>query len=150
MSLDVLMLAARGAGLAARLDMLIVLGLFIAAGFALFGVFRLARWHDQWCERELAALLAVPPLERESEGPLVRVVFHTYRGLLVRTTQQEHRFVGTAPWALEWLDRLHGFNLRSNWKNPGSLWIPLLSWWNLVAQRRSVRRQARDQSQERV
>jgi hypothetical protein len=145
MGRGVSMLAVRDAALAARLDMLIVLGVFIAAGFLGVGLFRLWRWHDRRCQRLLKELLDRSYTRSDMDAPVVKVMFHTYRGVLVFTTQQEHRFVGPAPWALEWLDRLHAFNLRSNWKNPGSFWVPLLSWGNRAAQRRSVRRQVRAQ-----
>ena len=82
---------------------------------------------------------------RGSGDPVVEVRFHTYRGVLFWTTQTEHRFAAPLSRAMYLLDRLHEFNLKWNWKNPGSFWVPVLSWGNRKAQQRRMLRQAREQ-----
>jgi len=74
-------------------------------------------------------------------GPgLVSVIFHTYYGL-VAFQQTEHRFWAPPAVAREALRRMHRYNLRWGMFTYGVLLILLLSYGNLLAQRRSIDRQ---------
>ena len=73
----------------------------------------------------------------------VSVVFHTYFGFIIHTIQTEHRFYASPDDALLALWRLHKFNLTwGMFAYPYYLVIPLLSYGNYLAQRRSIGRQA--------
>jgi hypothetical protein len=78
----------------------------------------------------------------DSPAPgLVLVVFHTYYGFIAFGIQTEHRFWAPPDDAREALWRLHRFNLTWGMFAYGALVIPLLSFGNYLAQRRSIRRQ---------
>ena len=80
---------------------------------------------------------------RESPGAGdVRLVYHTYRGLLFWVTQDEHRVVAPAEDAERLLGRLLRFNLTWGMLSYGMLFIPFLAVGNFYAQRRSIRQQA--------
>jgi hypothetical protein len=72
---------------------------------------------------------------------LVSVRFHTYYGFLVFFVQTEHRFWASPHDAQEALSRLHRFNLVWGMLAKGAPLIPLVSFGNYLAQRRSVRKQ---------
>lgn len=72
---------------------------------------------------------------------LVAVVFHTYYGFLAFVIQTEHRFWAPPDDARQALLRLHRFNLTWGMFAYGALLIPLVSYGNFLAQRRSIRRQ---------
>ena len=78
------------------------------------------------------------------DGPapgLVLVVFHTYHGFIAFVTQTEYRFWAPPDDARQTLRRLHRFNLIWGMFAKGVLLIPLLSFGNYLAQRRSIRKQ---------
>ncbi len=79
---------------------------------------------------------------RESPEPGdVECVYHTYRGLLVWVTQDEHRFFATADDSRRLLGRLLRFNLTWGLLCPGMIFIPLLAVGNYYAQKRSILQQ---------
>ena len=92
---------------------------------------------------------ALRPLKRCFAGIQVRespelgdveCVYHTYRGLLLWVTQDEHRFFATADDSERLLGRLLRFNL--TWGlSYGMLFIPFLAVGNYHAQKRSIRQQ---------
>jgi len=93
---------------------------------------------------------ALRPLKRCFEGinvhpsPLpgdVTVVYHTYRGLLLWCTQDEHIIFAPPDEALKLLKRLRRFNLTWGLLSYGMLLIPLLTLGNYAAQVRSVEEQ---------
>jgi hypothetical protein len=73
----------------------------------------------------------------------VPVVFHTYYGFLIYVIQSEHRFWASPEDARVALWRLHRFNLTWGMFAYGALVIPLLSYGNYLAQKRSIDREAR-------
>jgi hypothetical protein len=78
----------------------------------------------------------------DEDAPMVSFTFHTYSGLLVFFTQQEHRPELPLPVAVEYLRELHRFNLiRCLVPYPGMLFVPILSIINYRAQLQSIRRQ---------
>ncbi|QEH31786.1 hypothetical protein OJF2_02510 [Aquisphaera giovannonii] len=78
-----------------------------------------------------------------SERPgAVPVRFHTYHGLLVYAVQTEHRFWAGPKDARAALWRLHRFNLVWGMFARGLLLIPLVSYTNYLAQKRSIARRA--------
>lgn len=78
----------------------------------------------------------------DGPGPgLVVVVFHTYWGFFAFVSQHEHRFWAPPDDAREALWRLHRFNLGWGTFARGALLIPLLSYGNYLAQKRSISRQ---------
>jgi hypothetical protein len=102
-------------------------------------------WSCLWFKRraELSLERIYEGLEIHSvSGPgLVAVVFHTYHGFVAFVEQTEHRFWATPSEAREALRRLNRFNLRWGMLAYGALFIPLISYANYLAQRRSVRKQ---------
>ena len=72
---------------------------------------------------------------------LVEVVFHTYYGFIVFVIQTEHRFHSPPDDARQALWRLHRFNLVCGMFAYGFLLIPILSYCNYLAQKRSIRQQ---------
>jgi hypothetical protein len=94
---------------------------------------------------------ALAPLRRcydgvrlhEAPGPGdVQLVYHTYRGLLLWVTQDEHRVIAPAADAERLLGRLLRFNLTWGMITPALLFIPFLAISNYYAQRRSIREQS--------
>ena len=69
------------------------------------------------------------------------MVFHTYYGFIAFTQETKHHFWATPEDAREALGRLHRFNLVWGWFAHGAMLIPLVSYGNFLAQRRSIRRQ---------
>ena len=69
-------------------------------------------------------------------------MFHTYYGFLVYVIQTEHRFWASPEDARVALWRLHRFNLVWGMFAYGALVIPLLSYGNYLAEKRSIDRQA--------
>jgi len=68
-------------------------------------------------------------------------VYHTYRGLLLWSTQDEHRVAAPPADAERLLGRLLRFNLIWGMLSYGMLFIPLLAVLNYYSQRRAIREQ---------
>ena len=94
---------------------------------------------------------ALGPLRRCYEGIEIHdaprpgdVVFlyHTYRGLLLWFTQDEHRVAAPPADAERLLGRLLRFNLTWGMLSYGMLFVPFVSLGNFYSQRRSIRAQA--------
>ena len=115
--------------------------LVIVVGGVVLALRRMRSLHDQarWeilCQR---AWERTGP--EGANDPLVTFRFHTYAGLLVFFTQTEHRPHLPAQVAIEYLRELHRYNLVNCLVlYPGTLYVPLLSWLNLRAQRRQIRK----------
>ncbi|MEI8019780.1 MAG: hypothetical protein WCH39_16365 [Schlesneria sp.] len=77
----------------------------------------------------------------------VECVYHTYRGLLIWVTQEEHRFFATAEDSRRLLRRLLRFNLTWGLLCPGMIFIPSLAVGNYYAQKRSILQQVNALSQ---
>lgn len=75
----------------------------------------------------------------------VQLVYHTYRGLLLWATQDEHRVIVSADDARKLLGRLLRFNLTWGMLSYGMLFIPFLAIGNYYAQLRSIQRQIAQQ-----
>ncbi len=75
------------------------------------------------------------------EPGTVEVEFHTYSGILVFVVQRKHHFWASPDDARTTLWRLHKFNLTWGMFAYGALLIPLVSYLNYVAQKRSIDRQ---------
>ena len=75
----------------------------------------------------------------------VQFVFHTYHGLLVIVEQTEHSVSAPPEEALKLLWRLHRFNLTWGLFAYGALLIPILSYFNYLAQKRSIAKQVAGQ-----
>ena len=112
---------------------------YVALGWVILQGFR-------WLRRraELARQRAFDGLKIYSAPApgLVAVRFHTYYGVLVFVIQSEHQFWAPSNDAMEALRRLHYFNLVWGHFAYGALLIPLVSFVNFLAQRRSIRKQA--------
>jgi len=96
---------------------------------------------------------ALRPLQRCFEGldihehPRpgdVTFVYHTYRGFLLWSTQDEFRVAAPPAEAELLLSRLLRFNLTWGLLSYGTLVIPLLALGNYYAQRQSIRSQTED------
>jgi hypothetical protein len=72
----------------------------------------------------------------------VQCVYHTYRGLIIWFTQDEHRIIGPPDDVLAVLKRLWHFNLTWGMLSYGALFIPLLATTSYLAQRRAIEQQA--------
>lgn len=73
----------------------------------------------------------------------VQLLYHTYRGLLLWVTVDEHRIHASPDAAEQLLGRLLRFNLTWGLLAFGFAFIPLLAIGNYFAQRRSIRAQAK-------
>jgi hypothetical protein len=78
----------------------------------------------------------------EAQKGWVQVHFHTYSGLLVFVTQREYRFWAEPEDARMALWRLHKFNCTEGLLAYCGLIIPILSYANYLAQKRSIRKQS--------
>jgi hypothetical protein len=76
--------------------------------------------------------------------PKVTFTYHTYSGVLLWVTQQQHRISAPPQIAEETLSALLRHTLKYGFLAYGALIIPLLAYGNYLAQRRSIRRQALD------
>ncbi|MFO1066105.1 MAG: hypothetical protein U0892_19770 [Pirellulales bacterium] len=97
------------------------------------------------------AKFALGPLRRRFNGISVReqpaagdvsFVYHTYRGLLIWVTQDEHVVYATPDDAEILLKRLLKFNLTWGMLSYGSLFVPFLAIGNYKSQLKSIRAQA--------
>ena len=79
--------------------------------------------------------------DRPQQGDVV-FVYHTYRGLLVWFTQDEHRVYAPPADAEKLLGRLLRFNLTWGMLSRGLIFIPFLALGNYFSQRRAIERQA--------
>lgn len=121
------------------LGIVVIMAIFalIVAGFYFFHQKVMAV-----AERALWRCYEGTAISTERLSPLdVRIVFHTYHGLLVGFEQVEHMGFLPPEDALELLRRLNRFNLTWGLLCRGSLLIAVLSPINYLIQRRSVRRQ---------
>ena len=93
---------------------------------------------------------ALRPLQRCFEGIELHEVmkpgdviftYHTYRGLLLWTTMNEHRVIAPAPDARKLLRRLLWFNLTWGMLACGMNFIRFLAIGNYFVQMRSIRKQ---------
>src|SRR5262245_26727726 len=121
--------------------------ILIVASVALYGatgrvILRGYRWWQG--SAQSARLRAFEGLKHHTEpNPgLVKVLFHTYHGVLVVVTQVEHRFWTPPEDAREALWRLHRFNLGWGMLAYGALLIPLAACGNYLARKRSIRKQS--------
>jgi len=96
-----------------------------------------------WPAAEIKRLYAsfTPRCVPSEEG--VRLVFHTYHGFLVLDFQSEHRFQLPPTLARELLWKFHCFNLKWGLFSfpPFGFLVPLVSFLNYLAQKRSISRQ---------
>lgn len=74
----------------------------------------------------------------------VHFVYHTYRGFLLWSTQEEHRVYAPPGDAKQLLWRLLRFNLTWGMLSYGFVFIPLLAIGNYLAQKRAIERQEHD------
>jgi len=82
---------------------------------------------------------------RESLGPGdVQFVYHTYRGLLLWATEDEHRVIAPVDDAERLLGRLLRFNLTWGMLSHGTLFIPFLALGNYYSQRELIRQQMKE------
>lgn len=90
-------------------------------------------------------------LERRFEGLQLRkqplagdvfLVYHTYRGFLLWSWQEEHRGFASERDARELLKRLLRYNLSWGLLSYGMIFIPFLAIGNYYAQKRSIESQA--------
>ena len=72
----------------------------------------------------------------------VQLVYHTYRGLLLWVTQDEHRVIAPPEDAERLLGRLLRFNLTWGMLSLALLFVPFLAISNYYAQRCSIREQS--------
>lgn len=95
---------------------------------------------------------ALRPLQRcyhgirlhEQPGPGdVQFTYHTYRGLLLWATEDEHRIIAPAEDAERLLGRLLRFNLTWGMLSHGMVLIPFLAIGNYYSQRKLIRQQQR-------
>jgi hypothetical protein len=100
---------------------------------------------------------ALRPLARQFEDIVlhdppepgdVSFTYHTYRGLLLWVTQEEHRVSAPIVEAEKLLNRLWRFNLSWGLLSRGFLFIPFLATGNYLTQRRAIRRQAATMSEQ--
>ena len=73
----------------------------------------------------------------------VTFTYHTYRGILVWSIQEEHTIWAEPVEARKLLGRLLRFNLTMGMLGAGMVFIPLLAIGNYLAQRRSIAKQVR-------
>ncbi|MEW4451677.1 hypothetical protein AB1L30_03230 [Bremerella sp. JC817] len=73
----------------------------------------------------------------------VTFTYHTYRGILVWSIQEEHTIWAEPVEARKLLGRLLRFNLTMGMLGTGMVFIPLLAIGNYLAQRRSIAKQER-------
>lgn len=76
----------------------------------------------------------------------VSFVYHTYRGFLVWFTQDEHRVIAPKDDAEILLKRLLRFNLTWGMLSYGVIFIPIISYGNYLAQRRSITHQSKNEN----
>ena len=115
-------------------------------GAAVWAIFRGMRAYDR---RALTALSRILEETKSHLEPLpgdVVVTFHTYHGLMFLVTQIEHQFALPPKEALNLLQKLHRFNLRWGLWGCGGIYVPFFTFGNFWAQRRSIRKQASQQS----
>ncbi len=80
---------------------------------------------------------------QDERGPGdVYLVYHTYRGFLLWTIQEEHCIIASRADAEKLLGRLLRFNLTWGMLSYGMLFIPFLAVGNYYAQRSSIRQQS--------
>ena len=73
----------------------------------------------------------------------VQFVFHTYHGFLLWVDQTEHRVSCPPDDARTLLRRLHRFNLTWGMLSYGLVFVPFLSFFNYLAQKRAITKQQR-------
>jgi hypothetical protein len=110
--------------------------LLLIAAFAILAV-RATRSPHPAERRAYQGVRNQPP----HEPGAVKVVFHTYAGILVFVVQRKHHFWASPDDARLTLWRLHKFNLTWGMFAYGALLIPLVSYLNYLAQKRSIKRQ---------
>ncbi len=119
---------------------IITLGILVWVGMIWMGL----RWLRRFKARDEAiqhrAFEDVSTSDKEGKGR-VQVVFHTYSGFLVFVVQREYRFWADPEEARETLWRLHKHNCTRGLFAYGGLIVPLLSYGNYLAQKRSIGRQ---------
>lgn len=74
----------------------------------------------------------------------VTFTYHTYRGILVWSTQDEHHICAPAEDAFRLLGRLLRYNLTMGMLSAGLVFVPFLAIGNYIAQRRSIFKQIAD------
>lgn len=110
-------------------------------GLLAWGVLRFYRCLKRAAESAQQRAFEGLSVYSESADGRVNVVFHTYYGLITFVTQTEHRFWASPDDARLALWRLHRFNLTWGILAYAALLIPLLSYGNYLAQKRSIRKQ---------
>lgn len=114
----------------------VVLILVLVPLYLLFGGLR------SFALRPLRRRFAGLRLHETPEPGDVLLVYHTYRGLLLWVTQDEHRVFAPPQDAERLLGRLLRFNLSWGMLSCGLLFIPLVAVSSYYGQRRSIREQA--------
>ncbi len=118
----------------------------VVAAIVFFGglgwvVLQLYRWLKRRAQAAHARAFEGLKLHREPAEGLVYVRFHTYYGFIAFVQTTEYRFWATPDDAREALRRLHHFNLVWGFFARGAILIPIVSYANLLIQRRSIHKQ---------
>ena len=122
---------------------LFVAGFLAAFGLVVYAILKFNRWYRRRAEASLERIYRDVGVPTDPSKGDVTVVFHTYHGFIAYFVQQEHNLRLPPEMAELLLKRLHGYNLRWGWLARGSVFIPILSYFNYRSQLGKVRRQAR-------
>jgi len=110
----------------------------VALGWVILKGYRWLRRVAESSERRVFEGLKI----HDGRGPgLVAVVFHTYWGMIAFVDQHEHRFWAPPDDAREALGRLHRFDMIWGFFVHAALLIPIVSFGNYLAQKRSISKQ---------
>ena len=99
------------------------------------------RWFNKRARTRLESICLGANDSKSVELHKVRVTYHTYYGILVWVTQQQHEFTLPPEEAKVLLRKLKNFNMKFGISAYGFIFIPILSYGNYWAQLRSIKMQ---------
>jgi hypothetical protein len=125
-----------------------LLGFLVLAAMIGVPVFFLwgKRAFDRAADESLRRIYAAAERQARAFGPStpeVSFVYHTYSGILLYVHQAEHRFSLPQPVAESTISALFQHTLKFGFLSYGALLIPVLAYFNYLAQRRSIAKQGR-------
>jgi hypothetical protein len=120
---------------------LVGLGVFV---FLAASALLILRAYEALARRALRRIYSDFDLSDSRRAGDIAIVFHTYHGLIAWFTQTEHRLCVPGTDAKRLLNRFLRFNLTWGLFTWGALFVPPISLFNYLAQRRSIAQQLGD------
>ena len=122
------------------LVIIVILAIVLVLGLPVLIFLKFNDKFNQKAEDRLDDILSDYEYSEDLQPGYVEIFFATYYGLIVYTNQTDHQLNVRLEDAGELVGRLHKYNMRYCWLAYGMIYIPILSYLNLLGEHRKIRK----------